>query len=107
VENTIPAIAPARGAFNSARILSSSIVSFMQQATHAAIVNHEQSRRLNADTQLSVFTVSSDGAVRGENPGGAMVDLNGHESGTGGHSQGKTYSLSGRRYLEERRFFTK
>ena len=24
----------------------------------------------------------------GDNPGGAMVDLNGHEAGNGGHSQG-------------------
>jgi hypothetical protein len=29
------------------------------------------------------------GSVRGETPGGAMVDLHGHEAGNGGHSQGK------------------
>ena len=29
------------------------------------------------------------GSVREEKPGGAMVDLNGHEAGNGGHSQGK------------------
>jgi hypothetical protein len=34
-----------------------------------------------------------------------MVDLNGHEAGNGGHSQGNTYSLSGLLY-SERRLFT-
>ena len=29
------------------------------------------------------------GSVRGESVGLAMVDLNGHEAGNGGHSQGK------------------
>ncbi len=29
-----------------------------------------------------------------------MVDLNGHEAGNGGHSQGKPYSLSGLLYSE-------
>src|SRR4029453_17955583 len=29
------------------------------------------------------------GSVREENPGGSMVDLNGHETGNGGHSQAK------------------
>jgi hypothetical protein len=29
-----------------------------------------------------------------------MVDLNGHEAGNGGHSQGNTYSLSGLLYSE-------
>jgi hypothetical protein len=29
------------------------------------------------------------GSVREEIPGGAMLDLNGHEAGNGGHSQGK------------------
>jgi len=28
------------------------------------------------------------GSVRGESPGLAMVDLNGHEAGNGGYSQG-------------------
>src|SRR6267143_3706192 len=31
-----------------------------------------------------------------------MVDLNGHEAGNGGHSQGNTYSLSGLLYSERR-----
>jgi hypothetical protein len=29
------------------------------------------------------------GVCEGGDPGGAMVDLNGHEAGNGGHSQGK------------------
>ncbi len=29
------------------------------------------------------------GSVRGESVGLAMVDLNGHEAGNGGHSQGR------------------
>ena len=29
------------------------------------------------------------GSVRGESAGVAMVDLNGHEAGNGGHSQGR------------------
>jgi hypothetical protein len=41
------------------------------------------------------------GSVRGESVGAAMVDLNGHEAGNGGYSQGKTYSTPGSPLLGE------